>query len=288
MQSNGSFQIESLRVSGPMAADCRLLLAVDVPARPGVQLTVMPHGSYVLTLMLAAGPDPFARSGARGALPHLCGLRRTSHTYAPLGDCRTFYAQLTPEAGLRLAGQALPEGSDPRVALCEVQARAPLVELEGLLASQASAQDQLAVLGAWLQERLQRSSVTPQALRTARLAAGLFEAPVRRIEEAARGEGLSRRQMERDFRQWLNVSPKHVSQVARTQAAMRLGLSGMPLADAAHSLGFADQSHMTNTVKKLARLAPAQLVRHARSDFNKPLCGLPGTGLVYLGRPQEA
>jgi AraC-like DNA-binding protein len=286
MLSNGSFRIHARHVSGPLAQHCRLLLAVDVPPQPQVRLKVLPHGSYVLSMMLAAGPDPFARSGERGGLAHLCGLRRGSHSYAPLGDCRTFYAQLTPQAGLLLAGQALPEEADPRIALSRLQARSPLIALEDGLAAHAEAQDQLAVLGAWLEQRLCRAAAPPQARRAALIAARIFEDPLSSIDEVARGEVVSRRQIERDFRQWLRVSPKHVSQVARTQAAMRLGLAGIPLADAAHSLGFSDQSHMSHTVKRLAQLPPAQLVRSARSEFNRPLCNIAGTGVVYLGEPR--
>ncbi|HVE53121.1 MAG TPA: helix-turn-helix domain-containing protein [Ramlibacter sp.] len=288
MTSPASFAIHPLPVVGPLREYCKLLVAVDVPAHPNVELTVLPHGSYVFSLMFAAGADPFARRTERGSLPHLCGLRRGSNAYRPLGDCRTFYAQLTPDAGLLLAGQALPDATDPRVPLWQLGGQAALARLEDAMAMQPDVQGQLLALGCWLEDRIRVGSVAEQARRATRVAARIAASPVESIEAIARTECMSRRQIERDFRSWLHVSPKHVAQVARTQAAMRLGLAGVPLAEAAHALGFADQSHMTHSVKKLARIAPAQLVRRARTDFNRPLSGLPGTGLVYLGTPMPA
>lgn len=281
------FKIHQHVVAGPLARYCKLLVAVDVPPEPSLQLTVLPHGSCVLSLMLAAGPDPFARA-PRGALPNLCGLRRTSRRYRPYGDCRTLYAQLTPEAALALTRTALPEGDDPRAPLLRWLPAKELVALEDRLATLENATDQLQALGAWIEQRMARPLLPAQAQRAARLAAHIYGTPTATIEAVASGHGLSRRQVERDFRQWLGVPPKFIGQVARAQAAIKLGLAGVSLAEAAQSLGFADQPHMTRTVKGLAHLAPAQLVRRARTAFNQPITRVPQDGLVYLGGPLAA
>ena len=271
---------------GPLAAHCRALIAVDVAPRPPAPLAIVPHESVVLSLQFAAGADPFARVPAeRGLLLQVCGLREARHDYVPLGDCRTFFALLTPDAALSLSGgDALPGGAAPRRPLAHAWMRPGLVELEDALARQGhDLQAQLQVFGTWLERMLERRVHVPwQARRAARIAATLFTRGASTIEALAAAEGLSRRQLERDFRQWLATTPKHASQVARVQAAARLGKQGLPLAEVAQRLGFADQPHMNRMVKSLTGLTPRALFGTRQNDLSDAFRAATGGGVVYL------
>ena len=70
---------------------------------------------------------------------------------------------------------------------------------------------------------------------------------------------LSRRQLERDFLEWVGVPPKVFMGIRRSQQALAL-LSrpspAAPLADIALAAGYADQSHMTRELKRYLGVTP--------------------------------
>lgn len=280
------FDSQIILCQGPIAPYCKALLAVDVAPNPAEDLTVIPHDSFVLSLQFALGDEPLARGVERGLLPHVCGLREAAYTYRPGGGCRSFFALLTPDGVLALtAGGALPSvaSAHPRQPLAPLLPRQRLVALEDSLARQPDRGIQLELFGAWLEGTLGGRIHLPwQARRAARIAASMNDAPAAKIEALADGEGVSRRQLERDFRHWLGSSPKHASQLARVQSVARLGLRGVPMAEIAHRLGFVDQAHMNRTVKKITGVSPVALARSARSGLSSPFRLATGGGVVYL------
>ena len=70
---------------------------------------------------------------------------------------------------------------------------------------------------------------------------------------------LSRRQLERDFLEWVGVPPKLFMGIRRSQQALAL-LSrpspAAPLADIALAAGYTDQSHMTRELKRYLGITP--------------------------------
>jgi AraC-like DNA-binding protein len=70
--------------------------------------------------------------------------------------------------------------------------------------------------------------------------------------------GLSRYALARHFRACLGTSPYRYLIMRRLDQACRLIRQGTPLADAALSSGFADQSHMTRQFKKAYGVSPGR------------------------------
>lgn len=278
------FHGRTLPCEGPLARACSALVAVDLREGPHQPQTVLPHGAVLLSVSLSAGPDPFAHAAERGLLPHLCRWRTESHRYTPRGGRRSFFALLTPEGAITLTrGQGLPSEPQPRQPLAVLMDRAPLVALEDALARTDDPLAQLHRFGSWLEDRLAAPARLPrQAMRAARIATELLAAPVPNVERLAAAEGLSRRQLERDFRRSFAVSPKRACQIARGQAAARLGFHGMRPADVAHELGFTDQSHLNRVTRQIFGVSPPVLARPARSAMGAAFRAATGGGLVYL------
>jgi AraC-like DNA-binding protein len=281
---DAEFHAHTLVCEGPLARQCKALMAVDVVPGPRQPLVVVPHGSVLLSLQFASGGDPFARAGDRGLLPHVCTWREASHRYTAIGGCRSFFALLTPEGAMALSrGQSLPAQAHPRRPLATWMDREPLVALEDALAREPHAAAQLRHLGAWLENRLlPHQHLPPPAVRAARIAAGMLAAPVSNIARLAASEGQSRRQLERDFRRCFGISPKQASLVARVQAAARLGFRGLAPAEIAQQLGFADQPHLNRTVKQMFGVSPPVLARTAHNAMSAAFRFATGGGLVYL------
>lgn len=119
-------------------------------------------------------------------------------------------------------------------------------------------------------------------MRAARAAMRLCQAPRAAIETLADEQHVSRRQLERDFVQWIGTSPRHLSQVVRLQAISRRAQRGAPLADIAADLGFTDQAHMSRVVRQLTGLTPRNFVRSGVSPLAATWRRATAGGTVYL------
>jgi transcriptional regulator GlxA family with amidase domain len=78
-----------------------------------------------------------------------------------------------------------------------------------------------------------------------------------RVADVATALGLTRRHLERAFHRELGLSPGAVSRTARLQRSLTALVHGTSLSAAAHSGGFADQPHLTRTMRDLVGLTPA-------------------------------
>jgi AraC-like DNA-binding protein len=70
--------------------------------------------------------------------------------------------------------------------------------------------------------------------------------------------------------------------VARVQQVARLARNGASLADAAALAGFADQPHMTRTVRRVTGLAPRAFIASQRTPIAAVFRAATGGGTVYL------
>ena len=102
------------------------------------------------------------------------------------------------------------------------------------------------------------------------------------IETLADEQHVSRRQLERDFCQWIGTSPRHLAQVARVQAVSRKAQSGSSFADIAHDVGFADQAHMSRVVRELTGLTPRRFTHTRTTGLAGAFRQATGGGTVYL------
>jgi AraC-like DNA-binding protein len=82
-----------------------------------------------------------------------------------------------------------------------------------------------------------------------------------RLEQLENVTGCDRWQLSRDFRALLGTSPYRYLQHRRVDLAKRMLREGAKLAEAAHSAGFADQSHFGRTFRKAVGLTPKEWLR---------------------------
>lgn len=72
---------------------------------------------------------------------------------------------------------------------------------------------------------------------------------------------LSQRQIERLFKRWLGITPKHYQRILRAKKVtlfLRRHKNGN-LADIAQKFGFSDQAHMTRELRTIACITPRQI-----------------------------
>ncbi len=87
------------------------------------------------------------------------------------------------------------------------------------------------------------------------------------IDQVARSAGMTRRHLERRFREEVGLSPKQMARIARVHFALQMieqhsRLSG---AEIAASCGYSDQPHMIRECKALTGRTPERLTKTTRS-----------------------
>jgi AraC-like DNA-binding protein len=279
-----AFDSRSLPVPSALRPYVNALLAVEVDTLPAL-LSVAPHEALMLSVQLGRASDACIEAkGEHGQNTRLTGIRHWTGSFVPAGQCVTLFALLTPLGAVQVL-DSQPLAPLPRIGarVADVLERRTTIQLESDVALARSIEAKLHVLAHWIEGRvLAHRQQAWTALRAARAAMRLLDAPGVAIDELAREAAVSRRQLERWFAHWIGTSPRHLSQVARLQAVSRQAQRGASLADIAAHTGFADQAHMTRVVKQLTGLTPRQFVHSRRSPLATAFRGATRGGTVYL------
>jgi hypothetical protein len=75
-----------------------------------------------------------------------------------------------------------------------------------------------------------------------------------------RPRAISPRSVQRHFLQALGLSPKQLAQIQRARQAVTLLRQGRPMVDVALEIGYADQPHLTRSLKRIMGQTPGQIV----------------------------
>jgi AraC-like DNA-binding protein len=258
-------------------------MATEADAGP-LPMMVAPHESMMLTVRLGRAGHCIEQKGAHGENTSLTGIRHWTGAFSARGDCVTLFALLTPLGSVTLL-ESRSLGGAPRIRarVDELLDRQFTRSLESDVALAETLSEKLHAFAAWLEARATRPRrLTSAALRAARAAMRLCGEPMAPVDTLAREQHVSRRQLERDFGQWLGTSPRHLAQVARVQAVSRKAHRGVALADIAADVGFADQAHMTRVVRQLTGLTPRRLAGAGQSPIAAAFRHATGGGTVYL------
>lgn len=114
-------------------------------------------------------------------------------------------------------------------------------------------------LSKWIGENFDFSNVIPKSLQQAldcirqEIAPGELEARV----------ALSQRQIERQFKQWIEMTPKQYQRILRVRNTIDYLRThrNIELVEVAQRFGFSDQAHMTRELRAIAAITPGRLVR---------------------------
>jgi AraC-like DNA-binding protein len=187
--------------------------------------------------LFVAGPDSLPQVGPIGP-GTLVGVR---------------FSPGSAPAALGVPSDALRNG---RVPLDAIWSSAEVRRLGGALAGAADARQVLQHAVAAHTDRA-RDGVATAVLRL--LTADKQVGPIAEVV------GLSERQLHRRCLTAFGYGPKILHRVLRFDRARRLARGGLPFAEIAHRLGYADQAHLSRDVKALAGVTLGELVRSGRA-----------------------
>lgn len=283
-QAEAAIHTRSLAVTGALRPYVSALMAAELGATGPLPLAIAPHESLMLSVQLGRGAGGIEQKGSHGENTCLTGIRRWTGAFSGAGNCISLFALLTPLGSVHLLeSQPLHKVPRIRARVDQLLDRTLTRSLESDIALADTLDAKLHAFAAWLEARATaQRRLTPAALRAGRAAMRVCDEPKLPIETLADEQHVSRRQLERDFGQWIGTSPRHLAQVARLQAVSRKAQTGASLADIAADVGFADQAHMSRVVQQLTGLTPRRFVRSGLTPMSAAFRRATEGGTVYL------
>ena len=277
-------QAHSVPVTGALRPYVSALIASEAAETGPLTLAIAPHESMVLSIRLGRESQCIEQKGEHGENTSLTGIRNWTGSFTAAGNCINLFALLTPLGSVTLLeSRPLDSVSRIRARVAELLDRRLTRTLESDVALAPTLEGKLRIFAAWLEARATaRRMLARAALRAGRAAMRVCAEPMLPIETLAAEQHVSRRQLERDFGQWIGTSPRHLAQVARVQAVSRKAQTGASLADIAADVGFADQAHMSRVVRQLTGLTPQRFTRSRATPMAAAFRRATGGGTVYL------
>lgn len=89
----------------------------------------------------------------------------------------------------------------------------------------------------------------------------LVQEPIVRAVLQDQPKPVSARTVRRRFLLTTGLTPKTIQQIERAQQAQAMLEQGVPILDAVYQLGYADQPHMTRSLKRFIGYTPAEIAR---------------------------
>jgi AraC-like DNA-binding protein len=217
--------------------------------------------SHDLYLVAVYGDRPLACGTADEAdalrVVVSCLLTQASTLDAPSGHEHAA-ALLTPLDLLRAFACPLNKLADRCLRLHELASPTIASTLGAALAGASAGASRNEALGHWMSDRIaEQRCLGEQGERVAAVVESMLEGNTATVDALACRCGVSRRQLERDFRHWIGMSPGAYARLLRFQRAATAVASGMPLAHVAADCGYADQAHMTRSFRKMAGTTPS-------------------------------
>jgi AraC-like DNA-binding protein len=219
----------------------------------------------------------------------LAGLQTKPGVFVTPRDGCMIVALLTPLGTAQLLGCPLQGTADRRILLAdlcptdEVQRLADRVRCADSPALAASA------LRQWIERRMNMHPPRAEALARVAAAAAALVHPVgtERIGRLAARLGVTQRQLERDFREWIGVPPAIYGRLARLQRAARALAEGQAVAAAAFDSGYADQPHLNRSTSAMTLLSPLKLRIHGTRNEPSALRRVLAGRLLFMSQPGE-
>jgi AraC-like DNA-binding protein len=282
--TESDIRAHAIPISGALRPYVSALVATDITKSGPFPLAIAPHERFIFSVQTGRATDAAEERGVLGENTRLTGIRNWTGAFAGTGNCLSMFALLTPLGSVHLL-ESQPLNKVPRIQaqVADLLDRKLTRSLESDIAMADSLEAKLRAFAAWLEARATTNKrLTRAALRAGRAAMYVCDDPMVSVETLAKEQHVSRRQLERDFNQWIGTSPRHLAQVARVQAVSRKAHSGASFADIAADVGFSDQAHMSRVVRELTGLTPRRFTHAPQSGLASAFRHVTGGGTVYL------
>jgi len=237
-----------------------VVIAVEAKGTGDGCYRALPSGLFALTVHLDRDMLLHALGSGASRASAVTPIRTVYQDMSMTGVGHVVIAFLTPLAMTQLLCDYDLLGRADELPAAALLGGATVRRIHDRLTTAASPGDAVHIVYAELETQMRtRRAPPPAAVRTARTAMRILAQPSDSLDQVTAYEGVSRRQLVRDFRRYLGLSPKAYSLVARAQSAAAAIAAGLPLSEVALQAGFSDQSHLSNALKRVTELTALQI-----------------------------
>ncbi len=179
----------------------------------------------------------------------------------PVGNVNTFAVSFFPLGFSNLINKSMDDLVNKETALDQLFDNKIVKELESNIIHADSTQERIEIIEAFLFDRLKESKVVDQIIRTTVDIIYQREGNVK-IVNILGDEKSKRKNLERQFKRNIGLSPKKLVKVIRLQAALSLLLDEEPhsLTKIAYSSDYYDQSHFIKDFKEFTGITPKEFL----------------------------
>ncbi|MBI4472045.1 MAG: AraC family transcriptional regulator [Acidobacteria bacterium] len=236
--------------------ECIWTLAGSTEHSGSEQQRILPDGC--MELILHRG-EPFRRGGERQARNFVVGQMMEPVFVQPSNDIDVIGIRFQPGGAFPFFSLPMSELSNRFISL-DLFWGATAAELEDRVRGAASTQEAIHAVILELEKRLKPVDGTTARMR--RIAA-LQADELLPVRELARNAGLSERQIEREFKLVVGLTPKTFTRILRFQRVFEAMDNGSRWVDIALECGYYDQSHLIADFRRFAGTTPSSLQMEA-------------------------
>jgi hypothetical protein len=188
------------------------------------------------------------------------GQRTKSYFIEPLGDVNSFAICFYPYGFANFVGTPLEKLVDIETPIESLFGEIPAKVLEQKIVQATSTQERIEVIEMFLLDKLNQNATIEDLVKTTvdSLLATNGSSPINQI---LKDQLSKRRQLERNFKKQIGISPKQLGRVLRLQAALKMLLSDKKsLTNIAYETEYFDQAHFIKDFKEFIGTTPKEFL----------------------------
>lgn len=193
--------------------------------------------------------------------PMVMGQRTKSYFIEPLGEVDSFAICFYPHGFANFVNTPLKDLVDQEVTLAALFGEAEATALERQIFAATHAQQRIEMIEAFLLSKLNEATTIENIVKTTvdALMATNGNASINAI---AQGDSAKRKQLERDFKKQIGLSPKQLGKVIRLHSALKRMLNdeGESLTHIAYESEYYDQAHFVKDFKEFTGISPKEFL----------------------------
>ncbi len=188
------------------------------------------------------------------------GQRTESYYIEPLGDVESFAICFYPHGFTNFVSLPLKDLVDKEVPLEDLFGSDEATDLEQRVLNAGGTSERIEIIESFLLKKLHENSTIENIVKTV-VDELMSTNGGTAIKEILKGDLSKRRQLERNFKKQIGISPKQLGRVVRLQAALKTMLNNKDsLTNVAYESDYFDQAHFIRDFKKFLGMTPKEFL----------------------------
>lgn len=246
-----------------LSAFVKFYWTLEVPFDPNNQKQkIIPDGCIEMTFNLEDKIKRYISENEFIVHPNsmVMGQRTKPYYIEPLGNVNSFAICFYPYGFANFISTPLENLVDLETPIERLFGEVPAKELEQKIIQATSTQERIEIIEIFLLDKLNQNKTIENLVKTTvdTLLATNGSTSINRI---LKGDLSKRRQLERNFKKQVGISPKQLGKVLRLQTALKMLLNdNEDLTNVAYESEYFDQAHFIKDFKEFVRTTPKEFL----------------------------